>query len=178
MGTCTRRLILDWVELPIAAEDCRASKIRTTTICGACFTSRRSRAHFSRIELADGLLQANAQVSTQPGVDLGLVKASDQESVRRREYLAMRPNGTQRLDDRHQVIQGFEWITAGRRRHVRYTAIGGKRLSNLGRYAHCRISSSNASRLKSRKYSRISSIFSACRFAATRALMSSRSCVR
>ena len=62
------------------------------------------------------------------------------------------------------------WITASSRRHVSYTAIGGKGLSVIGSWAHFRISSSNASRLKSPKYSRTSSIFSACRFAAIRAL--------
>ena len=86
--------------------------------------------------------------------DLSLRRTLDQESVARREYLAVRPNRTQRLDDRHQVIQGFKWIAAGSRRHVSYTAIGGKRLSDISRYAHLRISSSNASRLKGRKYSR------------------------
>jgi hypothetical protein len=80
--------------------------------------------------------------------------ALDQESISRREYLAIRPNRTQRLDDRHQVIQGIEWIAACSRWHVSYTAIGGKRLSDIRRYAHFRISSSNTSRLKSRKYSR------------------------
>ena len=46
------------------------------------------------------------------------MRALDQESVGRREYLAIRPNGTQRLDDGHQVIQGFEWIAARNHIHV------------------------------------------------------------
>ena len=81
------------------------------------------------------------------------MRTLDQESVSRREYLAIRPDRTERLDDRHQVIQGFEWISACSRRHVIYTAIGGNRLPVLCRYAHFRISSSNASRLKSWEYS-------------------------
>ena len=89
-------------------------------------------------------------------VEQVLVRSLEQESVRRRENLAARPHRTQRLDHRHQVIQGFKWITASSRRHVSDTAIGGKRLLVIGRYAHFRISSSNASRLKSRKYSRTS----------------------
>ncbi len=108
----------------------------------------------------------------QPGSRLS--QALDQESVGRREYLPLRPNRTQRLDDRHQIIQSFKWITANRRRHVSDTAIGRKRLFVFGRRAQFKVPSSKASRLNNRKYSRTSSIFNACRFAAIKALMSSR----
>jgi hypothetical protein len=111
---------------------CRRSRAKPRTKGSiSCFISAES-------SFRDGTLK----------VDQGLVRTLDQESVNGREYLALRPDRTQRLDDRHQVIQGFEWITAGSRRHVSYPAIGGKRLSVIGRSAHFRISSSNASRLK------------------------------
>ncbi len=65
----------------------------------------------------------------------GLVATLDQKPVSRREGLAVRPNRAQRLDDRHQVVQGFEWIAARSRRHASHAVIGGKWLSVIGRYS-------------------------------------------